>query len=158
MIGKINSFYEKTKKKDGSKYLNVVVEVEGRLFTYICTDVKTMEAIEKSLNMNFEFSTFKYGTGTFMVLPKDQKEQPKEQPKELPKEEKQAPEVKPEIKQPLKKAGEFRESRNESFACAYAKDIAVAYINMGMLKQTVDTDAILMHYIDFFLKKLNGGA
>lgn len=42
----------------------------------------------------------------------------------------------------------------ESFACAYAKDLAVACVNQGIIKTSVEIDATLEHYFTLFMGKL----
>lgn len=52
--------------------------------------------------------------------------------------------------------GGFKKSepKNESFAASYAKDIAVACIQQGILKESKEIDATIGHYFDLFLGKL----
>lgn len=58
--------------------------------------------------------------------------------------------------QELQTKGSIPKGDPKSFAASYAKDIAVAYIAMGKLTQTTETDAILEHYYKWFLTKMEG--
>lgn len=50
--------------------------------------------------------------------------------------------------------GKGAPSKNESFAAAYSKDLAVACINKGAISSSAEIDAMLNHYFDLFMNKL----
>lgn len=133
MKGTIISFFEKTKKAGGN-YLNVIASVDDSPVQYICTDAATMEAVKNHVGKEMDYYTFKSkdGTATFMSLPKDGGARP------------------------AYSGGSFKKadaSRNESFACAYAKDIVVALIDKGVKHS--DTEAAFEVWYQIFLGKLN---
>ena len=47
-----------------------------------------------------------------------------------------------------------KQSDPKSFAASYAKDIAVACINMGIAKSTAQVDALIEHYYNNFLNRM----
>lgn len=138
MKGQIVSFFEKTKKAGGS-YYNVAVEIDGNQVQYLCTDAATMEAIKGNVGKQMDFATFKSkdGTATFMTLPKSGSNGG----------------TSTGYNPSYRKAPPEGE-RYTSFAASYAKDIAVACINQGMLKQSGEIDATIDHYFSYFLERL----
>ena len=137
MKGTIVSFIEKQRKSDGSVYLTVLMNEGGKQVQYFCSDEKTIAYVRDNVGDEFEYTTSKSkdGTSTWMSLPKG------------------------EVKKawvPVKKvnAGD----RDGSFAASYAKDIAVAFLNNGLIVQEKckeTTDAVLTHYFNYFLGLMN---
>lgn len=145
MNGTVISFFEKTKKTGGT-YYNVVVKEGEAQNTYLCTDPATMAAIKDGVNKELSFYTFKSkdGTATFMSLPKESGASGGAK----------------------SYSGGFKKTdpaRNESFACAYAKDLVVSLINNGQIGDADTTTADLITqstqalevYYAYFLDKLN---
>jgi hypothetical protein len=64
------------------------------------------------------------------------------------------------IKLPQKSGGGYRAaaqpSRDESFACAYAKDIVVALLRTNMVQHIEQADNMLDKYFTIFMTKLKG--
>ena len=52
------------------------------------------------------------------------------------------------------KGGGGRGGDPKSFACSYAKDIAIACIEKGLMTQSKEFDSILEHYYNWFMKKM----
>jgi hypothetical protein len=137
MNGTIVSFFEKQKKM-GGVYLNVAVSVDGNQTQFLCTDEATMAAVRGNIGKPMEFYTFKSkdGSATFMSLPKEG------------------------WAKSGASGGGFSgakrsdPARVESFACSYAKDIAVALINAGLIKQSTEIKIVLEENFDFFMGKL----
>jgi len=168
MVGKVISFYEKAKKAGGS-YLTVLMEVNGQQVQYLCTDPATMDVVSNSVNSTIDFYTFqsKDKTATFMTLPKgtqNLQQAPQQAPQQVtqPKESlTDVPEHVPEHVEELKtKATHYyprnqMAGKNESFAASYAKDIAVACINQGIIKESKGIDATIRHYNSLFLELMN---
>lgn len=149
MKGTVTSFFEKQKKAGGS-YLNVVMTVDGgNTAQYLCTDENTMKMVRNSINKEMDFVTFpsKDGSATFMSLPKGAGSGGNNV-------------ASTQASGAATYAGGYakratQESRNESFACAYAKDIVVALIAKGNLESSEGITGALGSLIDFFMTKLN---
>ena len=141
MKGTIVSFIEKQRKSDGSVYLTVLMNEGGKQAQYFCSDEKTIAYVRDNVGNEFEYTTSKSkdGTSTWLSLPKGEVAKKVWTPA-----------------YPAKKANTG--DRDNSFAASYAKDIAVAFLNNGLIVQEKckeTTDAVLIHYFNVFLELMN---
>lgn len=138
MQGTVVSFFEKTKKA-GGMYLNVVMQIEGNQTQFLCTDAATIEKVKVSVGQPIDFYTFKSkdGSATFMSLPKGGGSA--------------------SSSSSASAGGSWKKSdasRNESFACSYAKDIVIALINKDLIKADL-VEGSIKDYVNVFLELLN---
>lgn len=131
MKGIISAITEQQKKDKSGTYLRVQVMSDGKMSELICIDPATQTAVKGNQNKEMEFDTFpsKDGTATFMALPR-----------------------KSGGKSSYTKRNDA--GRDTSFAASYAKDVTVAAIAQGIVKDSVSIDKTLEHYFDLFMNLL----
>ena len=140
MNGTIVSFIEKQRKSDGSVYLTVLMNEGAKQVQYFCSDEKTIAYVRDNVGNTFEYTTSKSkdGSSTWMSLPKGEV-----------------------AKKPWttgftpKSARGNAGDRDNSFAASYAKDIAVACITAGLVKDYKEIKPIVVDYFDIFLGLMN---
>lgn len=135
MKGTIVSFIEKQRKSDGSVYLTVLMNEGGKQAQYFCSDEKTIAYVRDNVGNEFEYTTSKSkdGSSTWMSLPKG--------------------EAAKKPWSPVKKASSG--DRDNSFAASYAKDIAVACVTAGLVKDYKEIKGVVVDYFDIFLGLMN---
>lgn len=135
MKGKVTSMVPK-EGKNGT-YYRVTIESDGSTKEYLAKDASTVNALKDALTKggdlpDFQAQPSKDGSATW---------------------------VKVGSGGGFSGGGGYRQpSKDESFALAYAKDVAVAFINKGIIDDGKKADAAILHFFSEFMRLLRPAA